>query len=60
MKVIPLNYNNFVFISVEVSGFLEDPGVDFMLNFTLLKIYREIMADDLIEMKYLLHGIYLF
>jgi hypothetical protein len=60
VKVIPLNYNNFVFISVEVSGFLEDPGVDFMLNFTLLKIYREITADDLIEMKYLLHGNYLF
>jgi len=48
------------FISVAASGFLEDPGVDFMLNCTLLTINREITATDLSEMKYLLHGNYLF
>jgi len=60
VKVIPLNYNNFVFISVAVSGFLEDPGPDYKLNCTLLTINREITAGDLSEMKYLLHGNYLF
>jgi hypothetical protein len=35
---------------------LEEPGDDFELNCTLIKIAGEITPDDLIKMKYLLQN----